>query len=113
MEDKIIQITPLLERLEQYGKTSCELIKLKAIEKASGTISHAISRTIFLVVFFIFITLFNIGVALWLSELLGKIYYGFFCVAGFYGVVGGVLYFFMHNWMKRRASNHIISQMLN
>ncbi len=34
----------------------------------------------------------NIGVAIWLGDLLGKLYYGFFIVAGFYLFVSFIMY---------------------
>ena len=113
MEDKINFIEPLFERVEEYGKTSYELFKLKALDKTVGVVSTSASRGIAILVLSMFVAILSIGVALWLGDLLGRLYYGFFCVAGFYGIVGGVLYFFMHKNIKERISNSIISQMLN
>ena len=113
MHDKQSFIEPLFERVEEYAKTSCELIKLKTLHKTTEVSSVAVSRGFAMSVFFMFIILTSIGLALWLGELLGKMYYGFFCVAGFYGIVGIVLYVFMHNWMKKRVSNLIVSKLFN
>jgi hypothetical protein len=113
MEDKIIFIEPLFERTEEYGKTSYELFKLKALDKTAGVLSTFISRGAVVLALTMFIVIVSIGIALWLGDLLGKSYYGFFCVAGFYAIIGGVLYFFMHNKIKKRISNSIISQILN
>jgi hypothetical protein len=62
--------------------------------------------------FAMFALVLNIGVALWLGELLGKNYYGFFIVAAFYLFTGMVLHFFLHNWIKKPVSNLIITQVL-
>lgn len=113
MENKIVFIEPLLDKAEAYGKTSFELIKLKAVDKTSEVLSTFVSRGIVILVLSMFIVIVNIGIALWLGDLLGKAYYGFFCVAGFYGVIGGVLYFFLHDYIKKNVSNSIVSQMLN
>ena len=112
MADKLIFIEPLLERAEAYGKTSYELIKLKAVDKTADITSTLVSRGAVVLVLSMFIVIVNIGIALWLGDILGKSYYGFFCIAGFYGIVGGVLYFFMHDTIKKRVSNSLISQML-
>ncbi len=112
MADKLIFIQPLLERAEAYGKTSYELIKLKAVDKTADITSTLVSRGAVVLVLSMFIVIVNIGIALWLGDILGKSYYGFFCIAGFYGIVGGVLYFFMHDTIKKRVSNSLISQML-
>lgn len=113
MENKIIFIEPLLEKAEAYGKTSYELIKLKAIDKTSEVVSTIVSRGAVVLMLSMFIVIVNIGIALFLGDILGKSYYGFFCVAGFYGIIGGVLYFFLHNRIKAFVTNSIITQMLN
>lgn len=113
MEDKINFIEPIFERAEEYGRTSYELFKLKALDKTAGIVSTTVSRGSVVLILSMFIILVTIGVALYLGDLLGKSYYGFFCVAGFYAIIGGVLYFFMHNWVKKRVSNLIISTVLN
>jgi hypothetical protein len=48
-----------------------------------------------------------------LGDYFGEVYYGFFCVGGFYGILGVILYFFLHDWIKERTSNSIVKQMLN
>jgi hypothetical protein len=113
MENKVIFKEPLLERAEAYGKTSYELIKLKAVDKTSEIVSTLVSRGAAILMLSMFIVIVNIGIALWLGDLFGKSYYGFFCVAGFYAIIGGVLYFLLHNRIKKAVSNSLISQMLN
>lgn len=113
MENNAPFFEPLFKRAEEYGKTSYELFKLKTVDKTVGIASTFVSRTIAVLFFSMFILIANIGVSLWLGDLLGKLYYGFFCVAGFYVIIGAVLYFFMHNWIKKCVSNSIISQILN
>ena len=113
MENKTTIFEPLFERAQAYGKTSFELFKLKAVEKTSGVSSTFASRAIAFFVLSLFVLMASIGAALWLGEILGKGYYGFFVVAGFYGIVDCVLYFFMHNWIKKGINNSIIKEMLN
>lgn len=113
MEDKLNFIEPLFEKAREYGKTSFELFKLKALDKTAGSMSTIVSRGLVVFAFAMFITILNIGVSLWLGELLGRLYYGFFCVAGFYALLGIVLYFFLNKWIKKRVSNSIILQILN
>jgi hypothetical protein len=50
--------------------------------------------------------------AFWLGEILGRIFYGFFVVAAFYGITGIILHFFMHNWLKKTISDYIIKNVL-
>ena len=112
MEDKRHFTEPLLERVEDYGRTSFALFKLRAVDKIADISSTIASRSVVLMVLSMFVVFVNIGAALWLGEILGKIYYGFFCVAGFYSLAGFILYFFMHKPMKRCVSDSIVSQML-
>jgi hypothetical protein len=113
MEDRKNQIEPLFERVEEYSRTSYEVFRLKALDKASGMAATFISRGAAILMLVMFTLIANIGIALWLGDVLGKSYYGFFCVAGFYGIIGSVICFFMHNWIKKQISNSVISQMLN
>lgn len=113
MEEKTSFIEPLFARAEEFGKTSIELLKLKAIDKSAGVVSTIVSRGTAVLFLTMFIVIVNIGAALWLGDILGKSYYGFFCVAGFYGIIGGIIYFFMHNTIKKRVSDSLIIQMLN
>jgi Na+/melibiose symporter-like transporter len=61
----------------------------------------------------LFILMVSVGIAFWLGNFMGKKYYGFLCVGGFYGLAGVVLYFFLHSWIKERVNNSIIRQMLS
>jgi hypothetical protein len=113
MENKSGSIESLFEKMEIYGKTTFELFKLKAVDKTVNAVSTTVSYAVVALLFFISILIVSIGVAFWLGELLGKTYYGFFCVAGFYCVLGLVLYLGKNIWIKRGVSNLIITHALN
>jgi hypothetical protein len=113
MENQVNILEPLIEKAKLYGKTSIELYKLKAIEKTTEISSSLVSRAVAFSALGLFILMVSFGVAFWLGGFMGKIYYGFLCVGGFYGLAGLVLYFFMHRWVKERVNNSIITQMLN
>lgn len=110
MQAKASLIEPLLERVEQYGRSGLELIKLKSIDKTADISSTLASRLILLMVIVFCVIALNIAAALWLGELLGKNYYGFLVVGGFYAVVSVVL-LFIHPLIKMRVNNSIIAQM--
>lgn len=102
----------LFEKATDYGKTSYELAKLKAVKKASDVISDVIPHTIIVVIVTLFMIFLNLGIAFWIGEILGEIFYGFFAIAGFYCIIGVVLHFFMHKWIKSKLQNCFIKQML-
>jgi hypothetical protein len=112
MEDQTSLIEPLLERAEVYGKTSYALFKLKLIDKTADLASTLISRGAAILFFIFFLLSANIGTSLWLGDLLGKSYYGFFCIAGFNGFVGVILYFIVHTQLKHKVGNAMVTQML-
>jgi len=112
METKVKLIEPLLERAEQYSKTSFELLKLKSLDKTADISSSLISRLLLVFVLLLFVLTLNIAIALWLGDLLGKNYYGFLIVASFYGL-GGIILFYIHPLIKANINNSIIKQMLN
>lgn len=105
-------LEPLLQKAEDYGKTSFELFKLKALDKSAEVTSSLISRFLFVLTLIFFFLILNIALALWLGDILGKSYYGFFVVSLFYGILTAAL-FFLHPFIKVRVSNSIITQMLN
>ncbi len=112
MEENKKMIESLIERTTEYGKTSLELIKLKLIDKTSDVVSSFVPNLIFAAFLLSFIFFLSMGLALWLGEILGKTYYGFFVVAAFYGVTGIFFYFVMHKWLKKRICNNFIKQVL-
>ncbi len=112
MEVKSNLIEPLLEKAEAYGKTSFELLRLKALDKTADVASTLASRSLLTIVLSLFVLTINIGIALWLGDLLGKHYYGFFIVASCYGLVAIVL-LIIHPFIKGRVNNAIIKQLFN
>ncbi len=112
MEDKIHTIESLLSEATEFGKTSFELVKLKVLDKTSDCVASCISRSIVYLLILAFVLFMSIGASFWLGDLLGKPYYGFFAVAGFYGLVMIVLRVFMFNWFRRVMGNYFIKKIL-
>jgi hypothetical protein len=112
MEDNMKLIEELLERLAEYGKTSFELAKHKAIDKTANVVSSFIPIAVVFVLFALFMLFFNLGLAFWLGEILGKIFNGFIVVAAFYGIIAIVVHFFMRKWLKKLVCNFFIKQVL-
>lgn len=112
MEDNNKLIESLLKRATEYAKASYELAKLKAINKISEIAASLIVNSIVFVLFASFMVFLNLGLALWLGEILGKIYYGFFVVAAFYVLLGLILQVFFNKCLKKRIVNYIVKQAL-
>ena len=112
MEEKAKLLGSLVDRATDFGKTTYELIKLKALNKTSEVVSSVIPHSVVLILFVSFMLFLNLGLAFWLGEILGKVYYGFFVVAAFYVLTGIIIHFFMHKWLKRIICNYVIRQLL-
>jgi hypothetical protein len=113
MEDKSSFMEPLLERAEEYGKTSIELLKLKAVEASADIISSLVSRSIALLSILLFLIISSIGLAIWLGEISGAMWFGFVCVGGFYGITSVIIFFLIHPWIKKAIGNSVVSSILN
>jgi len=112
MEDNTKLLESLLERATEYGKTSYELVKLKALDKTTDVVSTLIPHSVVVALIALFMLFLNLGLALWLGEVLGKTFYGFFVVAAFYIITGIIVHFFMHKWLKRLVGNYFIRHVL-
>lgn len=109
MEEKATLIGSLVEKTEDYAKTSIELLKLQALDKSTSAISSLASIVIILISSLFIISMINIGAALWICQLMGNSYSGFFIVALFYAILSVVLYIFREEIVKTPISKRIIT----
>lgn len=112
MDEQSGLIESLIEKGEQYGKTTLELLKLKTLDKSADVASNLVSWLILIIFVVLFFLILNIGVALWLGELLGKSYYGFFVVSGFYALLALIFGIFRKQLIKDPLNNSIVEQVL-
>jgi hypothetical protein len=112
MEDNPRLLESLVDRATEYSKITYELIKLKALDKASEVVSSVVPHSAVLILIGSFLLFLNLGIAFWLGEVLGKIYYGFFIVAAFYVLVALIIHFFMYKRLKKLIQNYVIRQLL-
>jgi hypothetical protein len=103
---------PLLEKVGHFGQLNIDLIKYKILDKVADLISSFFARFFLLLMISIFAVFLSLGAALWIGELFGKIYYGFFVVALFYGLLSILIMYLQHS-IKMQMNNWIISKMLN
>ena len=88
METKLFILEPLIDKLEQYTKTSLELLKLKSIDKSSDLI------------------------AIYLGTFLENNYYGFLLVTIGYVILGVVL-FSIKKIIQLQIKKQLVTQILN
>lgn len=112
MEDNTLIIDELLDKATEYGKAELQLAKLKALDKGSELVSAAAPGLLITVFAGAFMLFLNLGIAFWVGGLLGNIFFGFFAVAGFYGIIALLLRLFMYKWLKRQVSDYVIKRVL-
>jgi len=113
MEEQTELIDELIEKGHKLGQTTLHLARLKTLDKTSDVLSNIASWLPVIVAGLIFFLILNIGIALWLGEILGETYYGFFAVAGFYAIVFLAFWIFRIPLLKHPMNNSIINQVLN
>ena len=113
MSDNIATtIEDLLDKAGDYSKTTIQLLKLKAIDKSAGIVSSFAAKIAVIIIVAMFILTVSIAIALWAGEMLGRMYYGFLCMAGFYAIMAILLYFFRDQWIRQPVSNSMIKKLL-
>ena len=113
MEEKSSPVESLFDKFKEYLEIRLDLLKLKAIDKSSNLISSCLSMIILLVFGLFFLALFNIGLALLIGYWLGNAFWGFFIVAGFYIIIGLVIYSFRKKWLKAPIASMMIKSLLD
>lgn len=102
----------LIERAGDYLETRLDLLKLRAADRSADIISSFASKLIVLLVMSVFFIILNIGIALYIGEMTGRLYYGFFIVAGFYFIAGLITYGMRHRWLKDPFADKVIHKLL-
>ncbi len=113
MENITDQVGALVDETKKFAQTSVELYKLKAIDKSADIISTLAARLAVILFAILFILMVNIGISLWVGEMMGKNYLGFLIVSGFYAIGGIVFYAMRNRWIKSSVRNSIIEQALS
>lgn len=115
MEDKEERsglLESLLDKATDYGVASIELVRLKAADMTTDIVSSFIPFSLVVLLAASFLLFLNLGIALWLGDLLGKVFYGFFVVAAFYILSVIIIHFFMNKRIKRLVGNYFIKHVL-
>jgi hypothetical protein len=105
-------LSNIFENAGNYLESKVDLLKLKAVKKMSDVTSSLVTKlTIVLLIAFVFF-MANIGLAMWVGDMMEKMYYGFFIVAGGYIIIALILYGFRRQLFKTPLHNRLIKMML-
>jgi len=112
MNDRSNFVESLFGNTSDYVKTNIDLFKLKAVDKSSNVVSATLTIICLLIIFIIVFFFINIGIALLIGDLIGKSYWGFFILTGFYIVTGLVLFSARGRIFKTPVANMMIRKFL-
>ncbi len=105
-------VATLIDEFRRYMETKAELWKLRAIEKATDIISSLISQLLIFIILLMGVVALNIGIALLIGQWLGAAFYGFFAVAGFYLLLGLIIFLARNSMIKTPLNNTFIDKLL-
>lgn len=97
----------MLETLKEFISKRIELFKMEAEEKAVLLFSFITFIVILLIAFIFFIIFFNIGIALYIGQLLGNYAYGVLIIAAFYLILIFITVLCRKS-IKNKVSNYIL-----
>jgi hypothetical protein len=109
MESNTNFIEPLIQKIEEFGKTSLDLIQLKSLNKSSEIISDLTFKVVLFTSFSSFFVFFCFAVSIYIGKMMGEIYCGFFIVSLFFGLVYFII-MLLKRRIKRKVKQAIISQ---
>jgi hypothetical protein len=112
MEDKTNLLGSLLDIATDYGESSIKLVKLKVLDKTTDIVSSLIPLSLVILFFLTFLLFLNLGIAYWLGEILGKTFYGFLMVAGFYILAAIFIRLVLYKWIKRLVGDYLVKRLL-
>ena len=102
----------LISKTEKFTKTSIDLLKLNMVEKTADIVSSVASGVTVILIVAMFTLFLNIGLGLWIGELLQSNYLGFLIVSGFYLIVAIVIYFYQDRLLKNPISDKTVMKLL-
>ncbi len=112
MQEQQSDIDILLSDAGDFIETRTTLWKYKSIESLADVSGELVSGLAMIVFASFVIIIFSIGFALLIGDWIGKSYYGFFIIGGFYSIVALVIYARRGKWVKDPFSNMLIRKIL-
>lgn len=91
---KFLKLDSLVNHVTGYVEARIELMKVEIREDIAKTVARAIVMITLILVGFLFLLFLSIGLAHFITSYLHSAYLGYWSVAGMYGLVFLLLYFF-------------------
>lgn len=102
----------IADQAEQYIKTNTELYTLKITGKIAEVVSTLIAHLVVGLFGFVVLFLLTMGLALWISDIMGNNFIGFFIMAAVLGVLTLLSHRLGYTMIRKPMMNSIITQIL-
>jgi uncharacterized protein (DUF983 family) len=112
MDFKEGKIEMVYAKIEDLVSNQQEIIKLKVYSKSADMATFLVMKIIMFVVVGLFVLFLNIGLSIWLGEILGETYYGFFALAGFYAIAALIIKTFLYRNIEHKINNFFLFKIL-
>jgi predicted histidine transporter YuiF (NhaC family) len=110
MQDIRVKAEDIIEHLTSYAENRWNLIVLNAAEKTSDLVSSLAAALVVGLLGGMALFFASIGMAWWIGQSTGNYASGFFYVALFYAVLGGVLFLIRNSLIKLPVINAVIKK---
>ena len=111
MEKAFAKVEELADTIKAYADIRIESFKLNAAEKSSAVLANLLAALAAAFFFIFFLSLASISLSVFLNEWIGKPWVGFLIVAGFYLIIGIVLWAAKGRIIRMPVMNAIIKQL--
>lgn len=104
------KIEELTENIKGYVNTNFELIKYQAVERATVIMADTVTYVLVGLFFLLFLFFISLWACFYLSSLFNDNYTGIAIVAGFYLILGLVLFLVRKNLVIKPLRNKIVNK---
>jgi len=113
MQEEDSPLNHLVQHVKQYVEARIALAKLDTAAGMSAAVSSLAKIAILLLTASIVIVFLSVGMALLIGKQLGEPALGYLCVAGFFLLVGIILYARHDKWIQLRIANEVLKRLAN
>ena len=100
----------IIRNVKEYAETRVNYLILDAQEKVVDTVADVITGAVIAIIGLFLLFFLSIGAAWYISVTTGKPFIGFFAVAGFYAVVGLLIFAFRKTLFHQPVTNNLIKK---
>ena len=111
--DPLHNLDELLEKAEEYTEEKIQLFKLKTAKQTVNIASGIAYTLLFWGIVAIALLLINIGIAIWVGQLLSSNFAGFLILSAVYLIVALIIKAFRKPVIENSVKNNIIQKIFN